>query len=267
MIRTLICRRNIYNSKVHKISYYETTFGVRRAVSLYQSTTSGNESKGDEEKLLKRLVTYVEKATYMEEVRISQAHVMSIKGQLLAAGEEKRSLMRKLEDIRNELNHIYKDMKINRTKETYLELARQEIELCESEKHYSDLYKLADKKEQLLFTEFSAAINASYEKEKLHTNFIKIMSIVGTVASSFIALIFSIFMHTYHQKMFFSQRTLDENAVNTVKALEEKVSDLLIEWNHQKTLMESSRKEEQESWSSYLYRHTRWMYSWAMKSS
>lgn len=48
---------------------------------------------------------------------------------MLAAGDEKRSLMRKLEDIRNELNHIYKDMKINRTKEAYLELARQEIEV------------------------------------------------------------------------------------------------------------------------------------------
>lgn len=37
--------------------------------------------------------------------------------------------MKKLDDLRNDLNHVYKDMKINRTKETYLDLARKEIEV------------------------------------------------------------------------------------------------------------------------------------------
>ncbi|XP_073847391.1 uncharacterized protein [Musca autumnalis] len=251
--------------RVHGVYDYGPTFNVCRPTSSYHFKP--NQEDNAKDTLLKRLVSYVEKATYMEEVRISQAHVMNIKTQLLAAGEEKRYLMHKLEEIRNDLNHIYKDMKINRTKETYLELARQEIELCESEKHYSDLYKMADKKEQLLFTEFSAAINASYEKEKLHTNFIKVISIVGTVASSFIALIFSIFMHTYHQKMFFSQRALDENVVEKIKTLEERVSELLVEWNEQKHVIEQNKKVVRESWSSYFHRHTQWIYSWAIKSS
>lgn len=38
--------------------------------------------------------------------------------------------MQKLEDVRNDLNHIYKDMKINRAKEMYLDLARKEIDVC-----------------------------------------------------------------------------------------------------------------------------------------
>lgn len=37
--------------------------------------------------------------------------------------------MQKLEDVRNDLNHIYKDMKINRAKEMYLDLARKEIDV------------------------------------------------------------------------------------------------------------------------------------------
>ncbi|XP_075166636.1 uncharacterized protein LOC142238797 isoform X2 [Haematobia irritans] len=194
---------------------------------------------------------------------------LCFKSQLLAAGEEKRELMRRLDVIRNDLTHIYKDMKINRAKETYLDLARREIDLCESEKYFSDQYKEADKKEQILFTEFSTAINDSYEKEKLHTNFIKVISIIGTVASSFIALVYSIFMHSQHQKILYAQRSLDDNVVNSIKSLENKVSELLTEWKNNNVSMsvKDQRRNVVESWGSFFHRHTRWLYRWAVKSS
>lgn len=139
-------------------------------------------------------------------------------------------------------------------------------QLCETEKNLSDLYRQIDKKEQSLFAEFSIAINASYEKEKLHTNFIKVISILGTVASSFIALIFSIFMHTYQQRMFFNQRSLDDSVIKSVKQLEDKVSDLLEEL-HNKEQLRNKQIESKESWASFLHRYTRWTYSWALKST
>lgn len=139
-------------------------------------------------------------------------------------------------------------------------------QLCETEKNLSDLYRQIDKKEQSLFAEFSIAINASYEKEKLHTNFIKVISILGTVASSFIALIFSIFMHTYQQRMFFNQRSLDDSVIKSVKQLEDKVSDLLDEL-HNKEELRNKQIESKESWASFLHRYTRWTYSWALKST
>lgn len=85
MIRTIVgeafTRQKLSGGKVHEILQHGNIFGMRRSTSSYPiaSTHSETENQHKNEKLLRRLVTYVEKSTYMEEVRIAQNRVMSIK--------------------------------------------------------------------------------------------------------------------------------------------------------------------------------------------
>uniref|UniRef100_A0A1B0AEL1 Uncharacterized protein n=1 Tax=Glossina pallidipes TaxID=7398 RepID=A0A1B0AEL1_GLOPL len=223
----------------------------------------GDIEKTHYELFVRRVLANVEEITHMDEVRSAQQNVRLIKKTLLEKSNQKRSLMKELDNIRNDLSQIYRDMKTtnNRSHDKYLDLTRQEIELCMKEKNLLESITKVDEEEQhLLNYELTAAINESYEKEKMHAHFIKVLGLLGVILSSFLTFLAAFASHIYQQRRFYALReemesSLVDKLTEPMKTVKEMIENL------------NGAKEEKESWGSYLKRHTRWTYSWAFKSS
>lgn len=180
---------------------------------------------------------------------------------LITAGEKKRSIMKKLDEVREVLHNIYQGMEMNKINEAYLNSIRKEMDvvcffvliryhlssrvfllsifskLCEMEKHLNKMYTEVDHEEQLLLSESSLAINGAFEKIKKDRQFMKLVSIIGAVVSSLITIIWVSYEQSKNKKI-----------------LEDTITQLVDE------------KQKNESWGSYFKRNTRWIYGWAIPS-
>lgn len=101
--------------------------------------------------------------------------------------------------------------------------------------------KVDEEERRLLYYELTAAINESFEKEKVHAYTIKVFGLVGAILSAFLTYI-------YQQKRFHILRQEAE------KSLTHSVKQVLDNINENK----------QESWVSYIKRS---IYSWPYKPS
>uniref|UniRef100_A0A1A9ZIK9 Coiled-coil domain-containing protein 51 n=1 Tax=Glossina pallidipes TaxID=7398 RepID=A0A1A9ZIK9_GLOPL len=101
--------------------------------------------------------------------------------------------------------------------------------------------KVDEEERRLLYYELTAAINESFEKEKVHAHTIKVFGLVGAILSAFLTYI-------YQQNRFHILRQEVE------KSLTHSVKQVLDNINENK----------QESWASYIKRS---IYSWPYKPS
>lgn len=133
------------------------------------------------------------------------------------------------------------------------------------EKQKQDEFRTADELERNLFNNLTIAINDSYEKEKIHANSIRIWGYVQTIVASVITFLISIIGYYYHNTKFgLLANTFQENVNNTMKSeLGFLRDDLKIYMEEQeerilKKLEERNKQQQQnqESWGSYLKRHT-----------
>ncbi|KAL9923904.1 mitochondrial potassium channel-like [Glossina fuscipes fuscipes] len=223
----------------------------------------GDIEKTHYELFVRRILANIEEVTHMDEVRKAQQNVRQVKKTLLEKANQKRSLMKELDSVRNDLSHIYRDMKTtnNRSHDKYLDLTRQEIELCMKEKNLLESITKVDNEEQhLLNYELTAAINESYEKEKMHAHFIKVLGLLGVILSSILTFLAAFASHIYQQRRFYALREeMESSLVNKLTEPMKTVKEMIENLN--------GANKEKESWGSYLKRHTRWTYSWAFKSS
>ncbi|XP_017470231.1 PREDICTED: uncharacterized protein LOC108361952 isoform X1 [Rhagoletis zephyria] len=126
---------------------------------------------------------------------------------------------------------------------------------------------VVDEQEQYLFNAFSVAINDSYEKEKIHSNMIKVFGILGTLLGSFITFVLSVVGLLYNQKKLYTLRKDVESSITeqVIQKLDKVAKDL--KEHHQRTYLKEIQhlsEKPAESWASYVNRHTRWIYSWAI---
>uniref|UniRef100_A0A1A9UL11 Bromodomain associated domain-containing protein n=1 Tax=Glossina austeni TaxID=7395 RepID=A0A1A9UL11_GLOAU len=165
------------------------------------------------ELFVKRFLTAAEKITHMDEVRRAQENVRRVKETLIEKNKEKHTLASKLDCVRSGLSQIYRDMKTNdRSQEKYLDLTRQEIELYMNEKDLlATITKVDEEERRLLYYELTAAINESFEKEKVHAHTIKVFGLVGAILSAFLTYI-------YQQKRFHILRQeVEKSLTHSVK--------------------------------------------------
>nr|XP_036219534.1 uncharacterized protein LOC106623454 isoform X2 [Bactrocera oleae] len=124
-----------------------------------------------------------------------------------------------------------------------------------------------DGHEQYLFNAFSVAINDSYEKEKIYTNMIKILGIVGTLLGSFITFVLSVVGFLYNQRKFYTlrkdvQSALTDQVLHKLDKVIEDIKDFQQTVNVKQSMVLTEKPVE--SWGSYLNRNTRWIYGWAL---
>uniref|UniRef100_A0A1B0BHG5 Bromodomain associated domain-containing protein n=1 Tax=Glossina palpalis gambiensis TaxID=67801 RepID=A0A1B0BHG5_9MUSC len=182
---------------------------------------------------VKRVLAAAEKITHKDEVRRAQENVRRVKETLIEKSKEKHSLASKLDCVRSGLSQIYRDMKTNnRSQEKYLDLTRREIELYMNEKDLlATITKVDEEERLLLYYELTAAINESFEKEKVHAHTIKVFGLVGVILSAFLTYI-------YQQKRFHILRQEMEKSLT----------------HSMKQVMDNMNEKKQESWVSYLKR-------------
>lgn len=135
----------------------------------------------------------------MDEVREAQDRVIQLKDKLIESGQQKRDILHKLSEIRRELKQIHADsIAIRRGTDGYLTLVHNEIRLLKDEERLQSEYDEADDEERKLFTHLTAAINDSYEKEKVHANTLRLWGLIGTLITSVFTLVLSTIGHYYH---------------------------------------------------------------------
>ncbi|XP_005186132.1 uncharacterized protein LOC101892341 [Musca domestica] len=178
----------------------------------------------------------LENSNTVKNLRKSKDHIFNLQKQLMDIGERKRSIMRKLCDVRSVLNNIYNGLDVEKVNRTYLEETRKEIDvLCDMEKHLLKLYYEADESEMLLGKESASGINTFVEAINKERQFLKLVCVMGVIVSSLLTIVFISYNHSKRKFL-----------------LEQEISEL-------------REQTQSESWGSYLKRNTRWMYGWATK--
>ncbi|XP_036219536.1 mitochondrial potassium channel isoform X3 [Bactrocera oleae] len=203
----------------------------------------------------------------MDDVRRAQEQVINIKNELHETGNKKRLIQRDLDILRRDLNKVYKEFKINWNSCQYLELVKKEVDIYTEIDELQKELAAVDGHEQYLFNAFSVAINDSYEKEKIYTNMIKILGIVGTLLGSFITFVLSVVGFLYNQRKFYTlrkdvQSALTDQVLHKLDKVIEDIKDFQQTVNVKQSMVLTEKPVE--SWGSYLNRNTRWIYGWAL---
>lgn len=256
---------NIFNKQNYRYNGIQQVFNIKN--SLIKSANEDSSYQHTNKSYFKRVIIYLEEVFHMDDVRRAQERVISIKSELHETGNKKRFIQRDLDKLRQELNKVYKDYKINRNSGQYLELVKKEVDIYTEIDELQKELTAVDEHEQYLFNAFSVAINDSYEKEKIYTNMIKVLGIVGTLLGSFITFVLSVVGLLYNQKKFYTLRKDVESAFTDQVLLKlDKVIEDMEDFKETVNAKQSQVVMEKpvESWSSYLNRHTRWTYSWAL---
>nr|XP_036219535.1 uncharacterized protein LOC106623454 isoform X4 [Bactrocera oleae] len=191
----------------------------------------------------------------------------SNKNELHETGNKKRLIQRDLDILRRDLNKVYKEFKINWNSCQYLELVKKEVDIYTEIDELQKELAAVDGHEQYLFNAFSVAINDSYEKEKIYTNMIKILGIVGTLLGSFITFVLSVVGFLYNQRKFYTlrkdvQSALTDQVLHKLDKVIEDIKDFQQTVNVKQSMVLTEKPVE--SWGSYLNRNTRWIYGWAL---
>ncbi|XP_055381644.1 uncharacterized protein LOC129612163 [Condylostylus longicornis] len=169
--------------------------------------------------ILNNFMLYIEEISHLDDVRKAQEKVMLFKDQLKESGDEKRRLLNDLNSIRQEIQKNHNEIASSmRGTERYVALVREEMNLLKSETKKQIEFNTADEMERQLFNNLTTAINDSYEKEKVHSNFIKILGLMGTLTASVVTLIASAIGHFYHNTKFgLVAKDFKENVTKTIK--------------------------------------------------
>lgn len=238
----------------------------RKAVNSVELTNL-NANKPLYTKILYNLNTFIEELSHLRDVRQSQAKVMELKDRLIESGEDKRQILFKLSLIRKELKRIHSDLSvIGRGNERYITLITEEVNLLQKEQQAQTEYDSADASERNLFNQLTAAINDSYEKEKIHSNTLRLWGLIGTVITSAVTLILTSIGHYYHTRqlgLVGSKFAGNEGLSNELKNVQKELQDF------KKILLQNQLQpnikpimQQTESWGAYISRHSVNVYRW-----
>nr|XP_036219532.1 uncharacterized protein LOC106623454 isoform X1 [Bactrocera oleae] len=259
------CTTNKLSTKKDINNSNKQMFNIKNMFN--NSTTDDSSDQQANSTYIKRVVVFLEEVLHMDDVRRAQEQVINIKNELHETGNKKRLIQRDLDILRRDLNKVYKEFKINWNSCQYLELVKKEVDIYTEIDELQKELAAVDGHEQYLFNAFSVAINDSYEKEKIYTNMIKILGIVGTLLGSFITFVLSVVGFLYNQRKFYTlrkdvQSALTDQVLHKLDKVIEDIKDFQQTVNVKQSMVLTEKPVE--SWGSYLNRNTRWIYGWAL---
>lgn len=150
-----------------------------------------------------KVVTWYERVTGLNEVRVAQDRVLESQKQFMIAQDrrrdvsiELRTIQTKLKDIRNEL------LNTSRSDDRYIELVTLEHSLLKQENSVIDRVNSSEKEERDSFILLSTTLKDSHDRERIQAERTKYVSIVGSILGTVIGIIGSTVINAWKMNEF-----------------------------------------------------------------
>ncbi|GAB0093629.1 hypothetical protein DMENIID0001_087970 [Sergentomyia squamirostris] len=221
-------------------------------------------------KYYRKLIGTYEELSGAREIREAQEKVIETQERLKEAQEEKRKIVLELLDIRKNLQTLNNDIHaMDKGNPHYLELVRRQIELMQAEREKEKLFKVLDSTERDLFTDLTATVKMSHEKERAHSENSKYTSLVLTIIGTLLGAIVTAASYYYRNHLLKNisdqGEKIDQHIGDLEQILRRDIGELqkileIIERNqrNQKNVEHKqihTGQKKNESWSEYFYRH------------
>uniref|UniRef100_A0A1B6CMH4 Coiled-coil domain-containing protein 51 n=1 Tax=Clastoptera arizonana TaxID=38151 RepID=A0A1B6CMH4_9HEMI len=175
---------NKLRTNLHHVKYQTTSLILEKTSQNNPQKNIILKSKIDE------IISWYEKISGMDEVRLAQKRVIDAQDRLIIAQERRRETSKKLAAINNHLKEVYSDIdKTSRGEERYLQLITKEHSLLKEEKQILEEYNLTEQEERNSFTVLSSTVKDSHEKERAQAERTKYWSLIGSVIGTVIGLV------------------------------------------------------------------------------
>lgn len=135
------------------------------------------------------VMKWYENLTGLDEIRMAQNKVIEVQERFATAQEKRRGVTLELNDLKNKIKDIQEELvSTPRGDERYITLITKEHKLLKEEIRLTDIFNIFEREERELFTTLTNAVKDSHERERIHTNKTKYISIIGSVVGALIGI-------------------------------------------------------------------------------
>ncbi|XP_052863216.1 mitochondrial potassium channel-like [Anopheles cruzii] len=207
--------------------------------------------------------TFYDEFSGMHEVKAAQNKVIEIQEQLQLVQERRRHVLLELTLVRKQLQDIHIELqKSTRGEHRYVELIREEFDVLTREKEKTQIFQIIDQEERELFSHLTAAVKTSHEKERMQANNVKYWSIIASGVGALLGIVATSINYYFRNTQFETIRKAGEENHRMLLEVQRKLSGLehTVGTVHRqliaKRVAEKPVSRVNESWGSYLRRHT-----------
>uniref|UniRef100_A0A2M4BUK1 Uncharacterized protein n=1 Tax=Anopheles marajoara TaxID=58244 RepID=A0A2M4BUK1_9DIPT len=200
----------------------------------------------------------------MNEVKLAQSKVIEIQDQLQMVQERRRHVLLELTLVRKQLQDIHLELqKSVRGEHRYVELIKEEFEVLSREKEKNQIFQIIDQEERELFSHLTASVKTSHEKERMQANNVKYWSIIASGVGALLGIIATSINYYFRNTQFETIRKAGEENQRMLLEMKRQLGSLETTLGTVQRQLVARRVAErpqlarvQESWGSYLRRHT-----------